>query len=141
MRVKKITGYDLPLPKRETEGSAGYDLRSAHIGTCCLMPGERGLIETGFAWEIPAGMVGMIRPRSGLACREGLHTLAGVIDSDYRGEVKVLLLNTGDKPIEIKTGDRIAQMVVTLFHGNELIEVDELDDIDRGGGFGSTGLQ
>lgn len=138
MKIKRLID-NLPAPSRETEGSAGYDLRAA-VGTYCLMPGERGLVETGFAWEIPEGMVGMIRPRSGLAVREGLHVMAGVIDSDYRGEVKVLLVNLGDKPIEIKTGDRIAQMVVCPFHGSELIVVDDLDDSNRGeGGFGSTG--
>ena len=140
MKIKRMGKHQLEAPKRETEGSAGYDLRAAS-DTYCLMPGERGLVETGFAWEIPAGMVGQVRPRSGLAVREGLHVMAGVIDSDYRGEVKVLLVNMGDKPIEIKHGDRIAQMVVTPFHGTELIEVDELDDAERGtGGFGSTGL-
>lgn len=138
MKIKRLIDR-LPAPQRETDGSAGYDLRSA-IGAITILPGERRVVETGFAWEIPAGMVGMIRPRSGLAVREGLHVLAGVIDSDYRGEVKVLLVNLGDEAITITTGDRIAQMVVTLFHGNELIEVDELDDIDRGGGFGSTGV-
>lgn len=139
MRIKRLID-GLALPQRESEGAAGYDLRAA-VGTYCLMPGERGLIETGFAWEIPHSMVGLIRPRSGLACREGLHVMAGVVDSDYRGEVKVLLVNLGDKPIEIKTGDRIAQMVVVSHYGGELIEVDELHNASRGdGGFGSTGL-
>lgn len=138
MRIKRLIN-NLPAPQRETDGSAGYDLRSA-IGAITILPGERKLVETGFAWEIPCHMVGLIRPRSGLACRSGLHVLAGVIDCDYRGEVKALLLNTGDTPITISTGDRIAQMVVTMFHGPELIEVDELDDADRGDrGFGSTG--
>lgn len=138
MRIKRLIDR-LPAPQRETEGSAGYDLRSA-IGAITILPGERRVVETGFAWEIPAGMVGMIRPRSGLAVRQGLHVMAGVIDSDYRDEVKVLLVNLGDTTITIMTGDRIAQMVITMFHGNPLIEVDELDDINRGGGFGSTGL-
>lgn len=138
MRIKRLID-NLPAPRRETAGSAGYDLRSA--GAITILPDERRVVETGFAWEIPTGMVGMIRPRSGLAVRKGLHVMAGVIDSDYRDEVKVLLVNLGDTPIEIITGDRIAQMVVTPFHGPELIEVDELDDINRGGGFGSTGLQ
>ena len=139
MRIKRFID-NLPAPQRETKGSAGYDLRSA-IGTITILPGERRVVETGFAWEIHAGMVGMIRPRSGLAVRQGLHVMAGVIDSDYRDEVKVLLINLGDEAITIMTGDRIAQMVVTLFHGPELIEVDELDDINRHGGFGSTGVK
>lgn len=140
MRIKRITKLNIDKPKRETEGSAGYDLRAAG-GTYCLMPGERGLIETGFAWEIPEGMVGLIRPRSGKAVRYGLHVMAGVIDSDYRGEVKVLLKNLGDSPVEIKQGERIAQMVVTMFYGAELVEVDDLDDTERDeGGFGSTDM-
>ena len=138
MRIKRLIDM-LPAPQRETGGSAGYDLRSA-IGAITILPGERRVVETGFAWEIPVGMVGMIRPRSGLAVRKGLHVMAGIIDSDYRDEVKVLLVNLGHNAVEIITGDRIAQMVVTLFHGAELIEVDELDYIDRGGGFGSTGV-
>ena len=138
MQIKRLIDR-LPAPQRETEGSAGYDLRSA-IGAITILPGDRRVVETGFAWEIPVGMVGMIRPRSGLAVRKGLHVMAGVIDSDCRDEVKVLLVNLGDNAIEIITGDRIAQMVVTPFHGTELIEVDELDDTDRGGGFGSTGV-
>ncbi len=138
MRVKRLVDH-LPVPTRQTEGAAGYDL-SAAVGTYCLMPGERGLVETGFAWEIPAGKVGLIRPRSGLACRAGLHVMAGVIDSDYRGEVKVLLVNLGDGPIEIKSGDRIAQMLVTDHYTVELEVVDDLDDAERGdGGFGHTG--
>lgn len=141
MYIKRLTGYDIPAPVRETEGAAGYDLRCTHVGgSVFIAPGERKLVDTGFAWEIPHSMVGLIRPRSGLACREGLHVMAGVVDSDYRGEVKVLMVNLGDKPIEIKTGDRIAQMVVVSHYGGELIEVDELTNASRGeGGFGSTG--
>lgn len=138
MRIKRLID-NLPAPARETEGAAGYDLRAA-VGAVTIAPGKRLIVETGFAWEIPHSMVGLIRPRSGLACREGLHVMAGVVDSDYRGEVKVLLVNLGDKPIEIKTGDRIAQMVVVSHYGGELIEVDELTSASRGeGGFGSTG--
>ena len=139
MKIKRLID-NLSAPRRETGGSAGYDLRSA-IGVITILPGERYVVETGFAWEIPAGMVGMIRPRSGLAVRRGLHVMAGVIDSDYRDEVKVLLVNLGDEAITVTTGERIAQMVVTSHYAGELLEVDELDDIDRGGGFGSTGLQ
>lgn len=136
VRIKRLDEC-LPAPQRETEGSAGYDLRSAD--TVTIQPGERELVGTGFAWEIPEGMVGQVRPRSGLAVRSGLHVMAGVIDSDYRGEVKVLLINLGVKPIHINRGDRMAQMVVTTFHGPDLIEVDDLVDSDRAGGFGSTG--
>lgn len=138
MKIKRLVD-GLPLPRRETTGSAGYDLRAA-VGTLVIHPGQRRLVETGFAWEIPAGMVGMVRSRSGYAVREGLHVMAGVIDSDYRDEVKVLLVNLGDRPIRIECGDRIAQMVVTAHCVQELIEVDELEGSDRTGGFGSTGV-
>ena len=141
MRIKRLTN-NLPIPQRETEGAAGYDLRCAEPGEVCFMPGERGLIPTGFAYEIPHGMVGVVRPRSGLAVREGLHVMAGVIDSDYRGEVHALLVNLGDEPITIKHGDRIAQLVVTIHYAGELVEVDELTGASRGSnGFGSTGKQ
>lgn len=142
MRIKRLTGYNINRPQRETDGSAGYDLRAVCVGgSTIIAPGERKLIDTGFAWEIPEGMVGLVRPRSGMAVRQGVDVLAGVIDSDYRGEVKVLLLNTGDDPVKINTDDRIAQMVVVPFHGSELVEVNDLDDSERGaGGFGSTGV-
>ena len=142
MRIKRLTKYNINRPQRETEGAAGYDLRAVcGPDPIIITPGDRKLIDTGFAWEIPEGMVGLVRPRSGMAVRQGVDVLAGVIDSDYRGEVKVLLLNTGNDPVKISTDDRIAQMVVVLFHGSELVEVDDLDDSDRGaGGFGSTGV-
>lgn len=142
MRIKRLID-GLALPQRESEGAAGYDLRaSIGGGTLTIPPGVRVLVPTGFAWEIPHGMVGMVRPRSGLAVREGLHVMAGVVDSDYRGEVHALLLNTGEKDIEIEHGDRIAQMVVTIHYAGEMIEVDELTNATRGeGGFGSTGKQ
>lgn len=146
MRIKRLIKPEigdqpvLPIPQRETEGAAGYDLRAAK--TLTIAPGERALVPTGFAYEIPHGMVGMVRPRSGLAVRQGLHVMAGVVDSDYRGEVHALLLNTGEKDIEIEHGDRIAQMVVTIHYAGEMIEVDELTNATRGeGGFGSTGKQ
>lgn len=140
MQIKRLIDR-LPAPVRATDGSAGYDLRSA-IGAIIIQPGERRIVETGFAWQIPEGFMGLIRPRSGLAVRQGLHVMAGLIDSDYRDEVKVVLVNLGDKPIEVMPADRIAQMVVTSCHCPQLIEVDELDtDDDRGGGFGSTGVK
>lgn len=138
MKIKRLVD-GLPAPKRQHVDSAGYDLCSA-VGKFTLQPGQRKMIETGFAWEIPQGMVGMVRPRSGLAWRNGVHTLAGVIDADYRGEVKVILINLSNAPKVIEPGERIAQMVVQSFHGPELIEVDELSDTTRGeGGIGSTG--
>lgn len=143
MRIKRAVKPGigaLPIPRRETEGAAGYDLRAA-MDDVTIYPGERVLVPTGFIYEIPLGMVGLVRPRSGLAVREGLHVMAGVIDSDYRGEVHALLVNLSDEPINIKHGDRIAQLIVTIHYGGELIEVNELDNTSRkNGGFGSTGL-
>ena len=97
------------------------------------------MVPTGFAWEISDGLVGLVRPRSGLAMRDGLHVMAGVVDSDYRGEVKVILVNLGAYTIELDPGERIAQMVVVPHYAGGLEEVDELDNSSRGaGGFGST---
>jgi len=139
MKIKRFYNPYLPLPSRSTDGSAGYDLRS-NMNTFTIEPGQRVLVDTGFCWEIPQGMVGQIRPRSGLAVKYGIHTMAGIIDSDYRGEVKVLLVNLSDTAFEVTQGERIAQMLVTSYLGEDLEEVDDLDDTSRGkGGFGHTG--
>lgn len=139
MRLKRLI-EGLPTPSRESEGAGGYDIHAAESVT--LAPGERRLVSTGFVWEIPAGMVGLVRPRSGLAVKQGLHVMAGVVDSDYRGEVKVLLLNLGDEDIVIETGDRVAQMVITIHYAGELSVVDDLKATSRGAGaFGSTGVR
>lgn len=142
MFIKRMEGCTQPVPRRESKGAAGYDLRASDVtGICHIRPGERKIINTGFAWQIPPGYVGMIRPRSGLAVREGLDVLAGVVDSDYRGEVKVLLVNHGHESSMIRTGDRVAQMVVSPVETDALVEVDTLADAERGdGGFGSTGV-
>ena len=106
-----------------------------------MLPGERAIIETGFAWHIWPGYVGMIRPRSGLAAKHGIDVLAGVIDSDYRGEVRAMLINHGAATVAIKAGDRIAQMVIQEYARMVPVEVDELTGTERGsGGFGSTGV-
>ncbi len=138
IQLQRIGAHDLPLPKQATEGAAGFDLIAVH-STCIHVGGTR-LVPTGFAWAIPIGQVGMIRPRSGLAVRHGIDVLAGVVDADYRGEVSVVLINHGDRPIQINAGDRIAQMVVQPCMVGVTVECDELPSTERGnGGFGSTG--
>lgn len=125
-------------PRRASAEAAGYDIFcNEHV---TLKPGARALISTGFAMAIPAGMVGLIWPRSGLAGKHGVDSLAGVVDSDYRGEVKVALINHGDAVVEFKPGDRVAQMLIQHVYQQPVAVVDELDDTQRGaGGFGSTG--
>jgi len=132
---------DLPLPSYETAGSAGMDVRAAEALT--LTPGKRGLVGTGLAFAIPAGYEIQVRPRSGLAFKKGISipNTPGTIDSDYRGELKVILINHGDEDFVIERGDRIAQIVVAPVQRGVLVEVADLDETQRGtGGFGSTGI-
>jgi dUTP pyrophosphatase len=132
---------DLPLPSRQTTGSAGFDLASAEPDFV-LAPGERRLVSTGLAVEIPPGIEGQVRPRSGLALRHGITmpNAPGTIDSDYRGEVRVILQNAGAQPVTIARGDRIAQLVFARYETPELVDSTELEGSTRGsGGFGSTG--
>ncbi len=125
-------------PTRGSEHAAGADLHAAADIT--LAPGERALVPTGLQLAIPAGHVGLVWPRSGLAVRHGIDTLAGVIDSDYRGEVRVLLVNHGTEPFAIRRGDRIAQLLIQRVERAAFVPVAELPASDRGeGGFGSTG--
>lgn len=139
LNIKRIGNHDLPLPKQETPGSAGYDLRNAGE-TTWIVCGARVALHCGFAVAIPQGMVGLIWPRSGLAVKHGVDTLAGVIDSDFRGELQAVLINHGNDPIKINPGDRIAQLLVVPCLQVPLREVDDLDSTERGdGGFGSTG--
>ena len=136
-------GADLPLPAYETEGAAGLDLRAAIAEGLSLAPGERALVPTGLAMQLPVGFEGQVRPRSGLAVKHGVTVLnaPGTIDSDYRGEVKVPLINLGQEPFAIARGDRIAQMVIAPVTRAILTEVAGLDATARGaGGFGSTGV-
>jgi dUTP pyrophosphatase len=133
-------GADLPLPAYATSGAAGMDVVAADDVT--LAPGARHAVATGFAIAIPEGFEVQVRPRSGLALKHGITCLntPGTIDSDYRGEVKVILANLGDSPFEVKRGDRIAQLVPAQVTRAALIESADLDETDRGsGGFGSTG--
>jgi dUTP diphosphatase len=142
VRVARVgrRGPPLDLPRYETAGSAGMDLRADE--PFALAPGERRLVPTGLALEIPPGHEGQVRPRSGLAVRHGIALVnaPGTIDSDYRGEVKVLLVNLGQEPASFARGDRIAQLVVAPVARAELEVVDDLAGSSRGpGGFGSTG--
>ena len=133
---------DLPLPSRGTSGSAGFDLASAEPDFV-LAPGERRLVATGLAIELPSGWEGQVRPRSGLALRHGLTmpNAPGTIDSDYRGELKVILQNGGSQPVTIARGDRIAQVVFARYEVPELVDATALAESLRGpGGFGSTGV-
>jgi dUTP pyrophosphatase len=142
LRLRRVgeRGPPLDLPRYETDGAAGMDLRADEPFT--LAPGERRAVPTGLALEIPAGHEGQVRARSGLAVRHGvaLVNAPGTIDSDYRGEVKVILVNLGQAPASFARGDRIAQLVVAPVTRVELALVEDLSGTDRGaGGFGSTG--
>ena len=129
-------------PRYMSKGAAGLDLASAAPGPIELAPGGRAAVPTGLAFDIPAGFEGQVRPRSGLARKFGimLPNAPGTIDSDYRGEVLVLLINAGAEPYVVQPGDRIAQLVIAPVAIAELEEVADLDDTERGaGGFGHTG--
>jgi dUTP diphosphatase len=135
--VVKVWGEG-QLPNYASAGAAGADLRAAE--SLSLAPGGRAAVATGLHLEIPAGQVGLVWPRSGLAVKHGIDTLAGVIDSDYRGELRVVLVNHGDAPFEIRAGDRIAQLLVQPVERAGFARVEGLAATDRGdGGFGSTG--
>ena len=143
LRVTRLEhGADLPLPRYETEFSAGLDLRAALEEELAVGPGERVVIPTGLRIEIPPGFEGQVRPRSGLAMKFGLTVLnaPGTIDADYRGEVKVLLVNLGQNAHVLERGDRVAQLVIAPVTRVVLEQVAELSETERGeGGFGSTG--
>ncbi len=135
---------DLALPSYETSSAAGMDIRAALEEPMVLKPGERALIPTGLQMAIPHGYEAQIRPRSGLAIRNGITMLntPGTIDADYRGEVKVIAINLGQEDFEVNHGDRIAQMVIAPVTQFPVVEVENLDETERGeGGFGSTGIK
>jgi dUTP pyrophosphatase len=142
VRFLRLTGNpDLPLPSRATPHAAGYDVRSSEPDFE-LAPGEIRPVATGLVMELPLGMECQVRPRSGLAARHGisLPNSPGTIDPDYRGELKVLLQNTGSDAVPIRRGDRIAQLVFARFETPLVEEVPSLSETERGeGGFGSTG--
>ncbi len=140
--VREPGTEDLPLPAYMTRGSAGMDLFAANREPVVLPPGGRALIPTGLRLEIPEGYEGQVRPRSGPAVRAGVTVLnsPGTIDSDYRGEVRVLLVNLGDEPFTVNRGDRVAQLVISPVCRAELEPVDTLGETSRGRrGFGHTG--
>ena len=145
LRVIRLAhGADLPLPAYETPGAAGMDLRAAvaEDAPIVLAPGARAAVPTGLSIALPEGYEAQVRPRSGFALRDGVIPLntPGTIDSDYRGEVKVILANLGAAPVAIRRGDRIAQMVIAPVIQAAWDEVESLDQTARGaGGFGSTG--
>lgn len=143
VRIKRTPGNsDVPLPARMTAHAAGYDLAAAVPSPVVLQPGEIRLIPCGFAMAVPSGYEAQVRPRSGLSSKHGVTMVntPGTIDSDYRGEVHVPLINLGRSPFTIERGMRIAQMLVLPVPTSEMIEVDELDETPRGqGGFGHTG--
>ncbi len=143
LRVKRLRD-DMPLPQYQTPGAAGMDLRAALDQTLVLQPGERRLVPTGLAVEIPEGFEGQVRPRSGLALRYGLGLVnaPGTIDSDYRGEIGVIIVNLGQEAVLINPGDRIAQLVIAPVVQVDIVETTEIRDTPRGeGGFGHTGKQ
>lgn len=142
--VAEPEAADLPAPHYATPDSAGVDLRAALTAPVTLQPGEFAAVSTGLRMAIPRGYEGQVRPRSGLAARHGVTCLntPGTIDADYRGVVKVLLINHGKEAFEINHGDRIAQMVIAPVTQAGFAATDELDDTARGqGGFGHTGVQ
>ena len=142
MKIKVVSKSGI-LPEYETEGSAGMDIRAYLEEDIVLGPGKRALVPTGLFTEIPAGFEIQIRARSGLAVKHGIGLVNGIgtIDSDYRGEIKVPLINWGEEPFTITNGDRIAQMVVCRYEKAELEQAESLSDTERGaGGFGHTGI-
>jgi dUTP pyrophosphatase len=142
--VKRFdASQDIALPSYESEGAAGLDLRAAVDRELTLQPGEIRLVPTGLAISLPLGYEAQIRPRSGLALKHGVGMVnsPGTIDSDYRGEIGLILINWGKAPFVIRRGDRIAQMVVTRVSRAEVLEVERLETTARGqGGFGHSGV-
>lgn len=142
VRIERLRKSGIPLPAYQSARAAGLDLTADLDSPLAIAPGARTSVPTGIALEIPEGYEGQVRPRSGRAIADGLTLInsPGTIDSDYRGEINVLLVNLGAAPIEIRPGDRIAQLVIAPVVRVELIEVDDLDGTARGpGGFGHTG--
>lgn len=145
VRISRVGqgGGDLPLPTYTTEGSAGMDLLAAVESDVSINPAETVLVPTGISVQLPEGFEAQVRPRSGLAVKYqiGILNSPGTIDSDYRGEVKIILTNFGKQPFVVRRGDRIAQMVIHRYARVEWEEVESLDETARGGGgFGHTGI-
>ncbi|MBA9086078.1 dUTP pyrophosphatase [Fontibacillus solani] len=145
VQINRLAGNeDIELPRKMSELASGFDLYAAVTEDVVLSPGQRTLIPTGIAIAMPVGLEAQIRPRSGLAFKHGITCLntPGTIDADYRGEIKVLLINLGQEPFKITRNERIAQMVFQIVPEVKLIQVDELSETIRGaGGFGHTGTK
>ena len=145
IKIKRLNGHDhITLPAYATEGAAGMDLRADVKGDVVLDPGEIRLIPTGLAIAIPPGYEAQIRPRSGLALKHGIGMVnsPGTIDSDYRGEIGLIMINWGPASFTIKSGDRIAQMTIAKVYRANVVEVEALDDSERGEkGFGHSGIE
>lgn len=143
VKIKKLAHYKGELPAYQSKGASGFDVRAQLDSGLVLKPGERTLIPTALSFEIPLGFEIQARPRSGLAIKQGLSLVntPGTIDADYRGEVKIIVINLGSENIEIKDQDRIAQLVIAPVLQAQFEVVSELSDTLRGaGGFGSTGV-
>ncbi|MBU5673026.1 dUTP diphosphatase [Paenibacillus sp. MSJ-6] len=145
VQLKRFAGNeDIEIPRKMSELASGFDLYAAVMEDLILHPGQRALVPTGIAIAMPGGLEAQIRPRSGLAFKHGITCLntPGTIDADYRGEIKVLLINLGQEPFTISRNERIAQMVFQIVPEVELTQVDELSETVRGaGGFGHTGTK
>ncbi len=144
MEIKIVNQSDNPLPAYETAFSAGMDLRASLEEPVIIKPLERALIGTGLFIELPAGFEAQVRPRSGLAAKKGITVLnsPGTIDADYRGEIKVILVNLSGENYEVQSGDRIAQMIISRHERAVLKETTSLNETARGGGgFGHTGTK
>src|SRR5512143_1879291 len=145
IRIRRLDSCkDVPLPEYETEGASGMDLRAAVEGKIVLNPGEVRLIPTGLVVSIPRGYEAQIRPRSGLALKYGVGMVnsPGTIDSDYRGEIGLIMINWGQAPFVIQRGDRVAQMVISKVTRAEFFEVNDLESTKRGKkGFGHSGVK
>lgn len=142
MKVNIVNKSRHELPKYETEASAGMDIRANLDEAVVLQPLQRALVPSGLFIELPVGFEAQVRPRSGLAAKHGITVLntPGTIDADYRGEIKVILVNLSSEPFEIKDGERIAQMIISEHAKADWVQVDELGQTSRGsGGFGHTG--
>ena len=144
MKIKKLNHFKGELPAYQSFGASGFDVRAQLIESVELKPGQRAMIPTALSFEIPIGFEIQARPRSGWAAKEGLTVLntPGTIDADYRGEVKIIVINLGDKPVMIHDQDRVAQLVVAPVYQAAFELVSDLSETERGaGGFGSTGKQ
>jgi dUTP pyrophosphatase len=142
LKLRRVGAVQVPLPAYQTVGSAGLDLCAALLASVRIEPGERRLIPTGLIFELPPGFEGQVRPRSGLALKFGISIVnsPGTIDSDFRGEVGIVLINHGAEPYVVEPLSRIAQIVIARVEQVEIVEVDALTETSRGaGGYGSTG--